>query len=62
MANINSNIAKNPDYYKALVLYDDPGMDDFKSIITMDVKRTAGANVCEEHGKKLTRVLLCYSK
>jgi hypothetical protein len=62
VGNINSNIFKNPDYYRALTLYDDPGLDDFKNIIVMDVKRTNAAHTSENHASKLTRVLLNYSK
>ena len=62
IAGINANMLKNPDYYKALFLYKDSGCEEFLSIIAMDVKRTPGTSDSEELSKRLTNVLVNYSK
>lgn len=62
ISGVNANMQKNPDYYKALFLYKDAGSEEFLSIITMDVKRTPGASESEDLSRRLTNVLVNYSK
>jgi len=62
LAGTRSKIKKNPDYYKCLSKLQDKGLEDFTGIIGMDVKRTHHAIRSEDHAKKLTNVLLNYSK
>lgn len=62
VANVNANMMKNPDYYKALFHYKDPGSEEFLGIIAMDVKRTPGAMESQELSKRLTNILVNYSK
>lgn len=62
LASINANMSKNPDYYNALFHYKDPSCEEFIGIIAMDVKRTPGASESQDLSRKLTNVLVNYSK
>lgn len=62
LAGTYSKQKKNPDYYKCLGKLEDKGFDDFVQIIAMDVRRTTEALRNEEHARKLTSVLVSYSK
>lgn len=62
IAGVNSNMMKNPDYYKSLFLFKDSGSEEFVGIIGMDVKRTPGATESEELTRRLTNILVNYSK
>lgn len=61
LADIKSNMKKNPDYYSYLVKFEDKSAQEFAGIIGMDVKRTPDAIANEEHSRKLTNILLAYS-
>lgn len=62
IAGVNANMMKNPDYYKALTIFSDSGNEEFHGIIGMDVKRTPGAAESAELTRRLTTVLINYSK
>jgi Rab-GTPase-TBC domain len=61
LADIKTNMKKNPDYYSHLIKFDDKAAQEFSGIIGMDVKRTPDAIASEEHARKLTNILLAYS-
>ena len=62
IAGTRSKHKKNPDYYKCLGKLEDKGLEDFKGIIDMDVRRTALALKDPHHAQKLTSILVNYSK
>jgi hypothetical protein len=62
IASINANMLKNPDYYRSLFHHKDPGTDEFMGIIAMDVKRTPGVSESEYLSRRLTNILVNYSK
>lgn len=61
LADIKTNMRKNPDYYTHLIKIEDKSAQEFAGIIGMDVKRTPDAIVSEDHARKLTNILLGYS-